>query len=147
MRLFPSVASLSVLAATGLLSTLATSAVAEEWPSLRPGLWEFTRTMVSSRAPGKPRVVKATRCVDPVADMKQQNARLTRAGCAFSPMVRHGNTYTFSSECKLAGMVVRSKSLLTVVSPTAYRLHVETSEDGAPGKEDMVARRVGECGK
>ena len=42
-------------------------------------------------------------------------------------------------------MEVRSKSVLTVQSPTAYRLHVDTIEDGVAGQEDMVARRIGEC--
>ena len=138
---------LSILAfvVLGVLATAAASA--DDWPSLRPGLWEFTRTIQSSRAPGKPRVVKSTRCVDPVADMKQQNARLTKAGCRFSAMVRRGNTYAMSSQCKMAGMDVRSKTVITVESPAAYRLHVDTMEDGVPGKEDMTARRVGDCKK
>jgi hypothetical protein len=137
---------MTLLVTAGLLSTAVASAAAGDWPSLRPGRWEFTRTIHSFRTHGSPQVVRSTRCLDPVADMKQQNARLTRAGCRFSPMVRRGNTYTFSSQCKIAGIDARSKSVLTVESPTAYRLHVDTSEDGALGKEDMVARRVGECG-
>ena len=136
-----------LLLVSGLLATRASSAAADEWPSLRPGSWEFTRTILSPHTGGKPRVVKATRCVDPVADMRQQNARLTKAGCTFSTTVRHGSTYSFSSLCRMAGMEVRSKSVLTVESPTAYRLHVDTLEDGVAGQEDMVARRVGDCRK
>ena len=79
--------------------------------------------------------------------MKQQNARLTGAGCVFSPVIHRGNTFAFSSQCKIARMSVRSKSVLIVDSPTAYRLHVDTIEDGAAGKEDLVARRVGDCRK
>lgn len=147
MRPLPSISLAVLLAGGAALAGLATSARAEEWPSLRPGTWEFTRTIESARAPGKPKVVKATRCVDPVADMKRQNARMAQAGCSFSPMVRRGNTYSFTSRCRLAGMDVRSSSVLTVQGPTAYRLHVDTVEDGVRGKEDMVARRLGDCAK
>ena len=147
MRLLPEIASMTLLAAAGFLSATATSAVADDWPTLRPGLWEFTRAVHSSRTPGRPQVIKRTRCIDPVADMKQQHARQARAGCGFSPMIHRGNTYTFSSECRIAGIRARSMSVLTVESTTAYRLHVETNQDGVQGKEDMIARRVGECRK
>jgi hypothetical protein len=147
VRFSPWTAASLLLLSTGMLIAPASSARADDWPSLRPGMWSFTRTIQSANAPGKPRVVKSTRCVDPVADMKQQNARMTRAGCTVTPIVRRGSTFMYSAQCKLAGMTVNSKSVLTVESPTAYRLHVDTLEDGVAGKEDLVARRVGDCQK
>jgi hypothetical protein len=147
VRRVPSVALLILLLVSGLFITCPSSGAGNEWPSLRPGSWDLTRTICSAHTGGKPKVAKVTRCYDPVADMKQQNARLTKVGCAFSPVVRRGNTYSFSSQCKMAGMRVSSKSVLTVESPTAYRLHVDTLEDGVAGQEDLVARRVGDCGK
>jgi hypothetical protein len=147
VRRIPLVTIPILLFVTALLFTRASSGAPGEWPNLRPGSWEFTRTIRSAHTGGKPQVVKATRCTDPVADMRQQNARLSKAGCTFSPMVRRGNTYTFTSQCKIAGMEARSKSTLTVESPTAYRLHVDTVEDGTAGQEDLVARRVGDCRK
>jgi len=147
VRSFPSVAVAVLAIAAALLACVPVARAADPWPGLRPGSWEFTRTIRSAHTGGKPRVVRSVRCLDPVADMKQQNSRLARAGCTFSPVVQRGNTYTFSSLCRIAGMEVRSKSVLTVESPTAYRLHVDTVEDGAPGCEDMVARRLGDCRK
>ena len=47
----------------------------------------------------------------------------------------------------MAGMQVQSRSTLTVESPDAYRLYVESREGGATSKETLIARRVGDCAK
>jgi len=119
---------------------------AQHWPTLKQGMWEYTRTM---QAPGggAPRTISSKRCVDPVADMQRQNATMTKAGCTISALVRSGNTYTFSSSCKVMGVSSNTKSTMVVESDSAYTLTVEGTADGAPVKEVMKARRIGDCGR
>ena len=136
-----------VALAAVLAMTFATVVFADPWPTLRPGMWEYQRTMVRSDHPGKPIVVTKRKCGSPTEDMKRQNAQFTAAGCQCSPVRRAGNTYTFTAQCSMAGMQVQSRSTLTVESPVAYRLYVESREGGATSKETLIARRVGDCAK
>jgi hypothetical protein len=130
-----------------LATTLAGVASADPWPTLRPGMWEYQRTMVRSNQPGKPTVITKRKCGNPTEDMKRQNAQLTAAGCRFSPVRKTGNVYTYTAQCSMAGIQVQSKSTLTVESPDAYRLFVESREGGGTSKETLIARRVGECAR
>ena len=138
----PTVALVAVLA-----MTLAAVVFAGSWPTLRSGMWEYKRTMVRSDQPGKPIVITKRKCGNPAEDMKRQNAQFTAAGCQCSPVRQAGNTYTFTTQCSMAGMQVQSRSTLTVESPDAYRLYVESREGGATSKETLIARRVGDCAK
>jgi len=142
---------IGVLPAAGLAAvlalTLAAVAFADPWPTLRSGMWEYQRTMVRSAQPGKPIVVTKRKCGNPAEDMKRQNAQLTAAGCRFSPVRKAGNVYTFTSQCSMAGIQVQSRSTLTVESPDAYHLFVESREGGETSKETLIARRMGDCAK
>ena len=122
-------------------------ALADPWPTLRSGMWEYKRTMVRSDRPGKPIVITKRKCGNPAEDMKRQNAQFTAAGCQCSPVRQVGNTYTFTTQCSMAGMRVQSRSTLTVENPGAYRLFVESREGGGTSKETLIARRVGDCAK
>lgn len=126
------------------LAPAAGLAAADVWPVLRRGQWEFTRTMETAGAPGKPRVV-TTKCTDPVEDMKQQNAMLSKSGCRFTPVVKAGSTYTFSAECSMPGYSGRSKSVMTVASDSAYTVNVESTSGKDTTREVLRARRTGDC--
>jgi len=126
------------------LVAVALPAAADDWPSLRQGLWEFQRTMGAQK-------VDAKKCVDPVADMKRQNAMLEKNGCTISPLQKSGSTYTFESSCnmKMPGGEIRSAStsVITVESDSAYRLEVRGTMDGEPTNETMKAKRIGDCAR
>jgi hypothetical protein len=119
---------------------------AQQWPVLKQGMWEFTRTM---QAPGggAPRTVTSKRCTDPTADMQRQNATLTKSGCTISAPVKKGNTYTFTAACNVMGVSSNTTSTLVVESESAYSLTVEGTTDGQPTKEAMKAVRIGDCTK
>jgi hypothetical protein len=136
-----------VVVVAALAATFAAVASADPWPTLRPGTWEYKRTVVRSDQPGKPIIVTKRKCGNPAEDMKRQNARLAAAGCQFSPVRQAGNTYTYTARCSMAGIKVQSRSTLTVENPGAYRLFVESREGGATSKETLIARRVGDCAK
>ncbi|MBK7901767.1 MAG: hypothetical protein IPJ97_01580 [Proteobacteria bacterium] len=48
------------------------------------------------------------------ADQEAQQAMLTKAGCQFTPLVQSGKAYRYSATCKMAGMTIKSDSVLTV---------------------------------
>jgi len=119
---------------------------AQQWPVLKQGMWEFTRTMQPPGG-GAPKVVTSKRCIDPAADMQRQNATLAKSGCTISAPARAGNTYTFTAACKVMGISSNTTSTLVVESDSAYTLTVEGTTDGEPTKETMKARRTGDCAK
>ena len=114
-------------------------------PALSTGMWEFNRTIESSRTPGKPQTIQTKTCTNPSDDMRKQNEMLTRSGCKFSPVTRAGSTYSYSAACKLQGAEGTSKSVLTVENDGAYTIRVESNFGGEPTRELLRARRVGDC--
>jgi hypothetical protein len=128
-----------------LALALATPALAADYPVFRQGLWEYDRTIEPKGAGAKPTHVLAKRCIDPTADMKRQNEMLSKRGCTFTPITAKGNVYTFSADCRMQGLAVRSTSVITADSATAYTLQVSTTGSEGPSQEKLVARRVGDC--
>ena len=120
-------------------------AVADDFPALRAGMWEFTRTVEMSTTSGTPQSIHTKKCTDPSSDFKRQNEMLAKGGCTFSPIARTGNTYTYSAACKMKGLSGTSKSVLTVESDSAYVIHVESNLGGENTRELLRAKRVGDC--
>lgn len=134
----------------GILFALGSAAAsdrarAEEAPVLRPGLWEFHRTVGTQKFDSK-------KCADPIGDMRRMNAKLEKGGCKFSPMTKSGNRFTFTSQCAVknpSGGTIRasSKTVLTVESGSAYGAEITGTMNGQPTNERLTARRVGDCPK
>jgi hypothetical protein len=118
------------------------AATAAELPEFRHGLWEYERTVGGNRFGAK-------ECGDPAQTMRANNAALEKLGCRFSPVVRDGSTYTFTSECaiKLPSGVYSSstRSVLTAESDSAYRLEIRDTRQGRTSEETIVAHRVADC--
>lgn len=135
----------ALLAGATILACVFSTAMADDWPTFKPGLWQFDRTM-EGMGPA-PQKVSRKECVDPTADQKSQQAKLAKGGCVFSPIVRTGTTYRYSATCKMAGMTTTSKSLLEFQSAEAYTVTVDSTMDGERSHEVLVARRLGDCAK
>ena len=136
-----------VAAASALLvsTLLCGAAVADELPVLRQGLWNFQRTVNGKK-------IEATKCTSPTEDMKTMSAKLEKSGCRLSPVKKSGNVYTYTSDCSMkmptgATLNSRSSSVLTVESDSSYRLEVDAVTDGQTSKEQLVAKRIGDCTK
>ena len=120
-------------------------AEAADWPAFKPGNWTFDRTLTPTGAPAKN--ISRTDCTDPTADQKEQQAMLAKAGCQFTPLVQSGKTYRYSTTCKMAGMTIKSDSVLSVDSTEAYTITVDSTENGVKTHEVLHARRIGDCAK
>lgn len=127
----------------GGLVGLTSASLAQDLPTFRAGMWEFSRTVKSST--GKTQNLTTRKCTSPTDDMKKQNDMLTKAGCKFSPVTKRGKFYTFTSQCTIQGMSGQSKSVMSVDGDAAYRVDVESQQGGQSTKELLVARRVGDC--
>ena len=121
------------------------SAIAEELPTLKRGMWQFDRA-VNGREMGV-----INQCANPTADMKEQNAMLTAAGCSFSPATQDGDKYSFDVTCaiKSGSTQINSKttSVMTVAGDSAYTVRVTGTTNGRPTDESVVAKRTGDCPK
>jgi len=125
--------------------TVSFTALAEDLPTFKPGMWEFKRTVEGEGAGDKPMKLENKECTDPTAEMKKMNDKLAKQGCKFTPISRSGSTYSLSSDCQIQGMQFQSRSVITVESDSAYRVDVSSTGAGASTKELLIAKRVGEC--
>ena len=55
-----------------------------EWPSFKPGQWQFERTLESAGGPSG--MHSLTERIDPTAEQAEQRTMLAKAGCRFSPL-------------------------------------------------------------
>jgi len=121
-----------------------TSARDAELPSLKPGMWEYQRT-VTTRARGAPAVAKLSKCGDPTLEMRNKLAALEKKGCRFSPTIHHGNTYQATWICSAHGGVVAMSQKLTVTSESSYEDISEARFEEQQTRTKIVATRIGEC--
>lgn len=134
---------LSVSACTVVLVAVPAISYAEELPALRKGIWEFNRTVET--APGKTAKLSKKECTTPFGDMKKNREDGMKAGCRFTPLTRSGNSYSFTANCKIGEVPVESKSVITIDSPNAYKIQVESRGGGKKSTELLVAKRVADC--
>ena len=120
------------------------SAREAELPSLKPGMWEYQRTL-TTRARGTPAVAKVSKCGDPTVEMRNKLAELEKKGCRFSPTVHLGNTYRASWTCPTHGGVVAMSQKLTVTSESSYEDISEARFEEQQTRTKIVATRIGEC--
>jgi hypothetical protein len=120
-------------------------ATTADFPTLKPGLWRFERTIEGAGA--KPEKIETTDCVDPGRDQKEQLEMLTKAGCRFEPVAHSGNTWRRKSTCRMGSMTSTSESVTTADGPDAYTVTVDSVTNGEKSHEVLRARRIGDCAK
>lgn len=141
---------------SALLLALALSAAAAagaDWPTMRFGVWLFTR-----KAPvdpiydlDKPITSTTELCVQQAGDLfVDPNNRLLDL-CNFTPLQRHGDTYTASSDCTIPmwRAKLKTRRVTTVHGDAGYRTRFETegTVDGrhVHWEETLIAKRIGPC--
>jgi len=121
---------------------------AQDFPKLKPGLWEMTTS--SGRAPDARS--KSTLCLD--ASVQQEMIRMSSgmmAGmCSKSELKVSGNKFIGEAVCSLGGSTMKSKSVMTMNSDTSYRTEAEATFDPPLGgqtasKSVIEARHIGAC--
>jgi hypothetical protein len=133
---------LALCAATALAS-------AQDFPKLKPGLWEMTTA--SARSDGQaPRVT--TLCLDDSVqqDMYRMSAGVMTGMCARHDLKVSGSKVTASAVCDLGGTKMESQSVMTLTGDTAYRTEARATFDppmmGATETSTVIeGRHVGAC--
>ena len=119
------------------------AAAVDQLPAFRPGLWEFKRSV--DAGDGKPATLTNQKCTSPTDDMNNKTEAMAQSGCQPSSVSRSGNLYSFSFKCTIQGIPIESKSVITVESDSAYKVDVESKQGGKTTREQLAARRIGDC--
>lgn len=120
---------------------------ANEFPVLKPGLWEYQRAnnAAQSHGTGQPPPQTARQCTSPTEDMKHKWTQLAAKECQFTPILHDGSRYQYRSMCRREGAEVLITSVVTVKSDSEYRVNTQTRSAGGTSTDVVVAHRIGDC--
>ena len=134
-----------------VLTLSAGVALAEEFPTLRPGLWEYQRTTQRSDHAWVPKDIAERVCGNPNDMLKKQAETFTKLGCTMTAeRTEADNTYRLTAECVTKnGEKIRSQSVTTFEGDSQYTSVIDSSGwlAGAPVQfaERVLAKRIGDC--
>lgn len=131
-----------------LLIASALPAFAQDYPKLKPGLWEMERA-----AEGQPpQPGKTTMCLDDTVqrEMFDMSAGAMKGMCSKHDFKLSGNRGTGDFVCNMGGSTMHSKSTMTLSGDTGYRTEIDTTYDPpfmghAHAKTVITAHNVGPC--
>jgi hypothetical protein len=130
-----------------------TLAFADDFPLLRPGLWEYQRTIQRSDQDWMPKDVSERVCEDPNATLRKQTETFSKAGCTITTeKMETANTYRMTADCLLKnGEKVLSYSVTTFDGDSVYTSVIDSTGwlGGIPVQfaERVIAKRLGDCVK
>ena len=110
-------------ACAGVLGT--TSALAVDYPTLKPGMWEsqLTRDGAGQKSP------MMRMCMDAALQKEMMEAGMgtMKELCTKNDIRREGNKMFGSSECKFGDSTMKSTSVTTFTGDTAYHTEVKAT--------------------
>lgn len=92
-----------------------------ELPAFRPGWWEYSRTVTTTRGRGRPQTTTVKKCSDPSQEFKEKQAQLSRRGCRFSPLSRQDREYHSNWNCPGTDGLIIFDDVLTVFNELSYQ--------------------------
>jgi hypothetical protein len=105
----------------------ATSALAIDFPTLKPGLWEsnLTREGAGQKAP------TMKMCMDASLQKEMMDAGMgtMKELCSKNDIRREGNKVISNAECKFGDSTMKSTSVTTFTGETAYHTDVKATYD------------------
>ena len=117
-----------LLGAALALSLYAGAAVAIDFPTMKSGLWE---SRVNRDGAQKGTVPVTRICIDAAVqkEMLDMGMGSMKSMCSKNDMRRDGNKIYGEAECKLGESTMKSKSVTSFTSDTAYHTEVKASYD------------------
>ncbi|MEQ1774342.1 MAG: DUF3617 family protein [Burkholderiales bacterium] len=98
------------------------NAIAQEMPKMKPGLWETT-TATAGQKGAKGQTSKTTMCINEAVQKEMMTfSQSMGAQCSKNSTRRDGNKYIGEAECTFGGSTMKSQSVATFTSDTAYRV-------------------------
>jgi len=136
-----------------VLASAATTAPAQDFPKLKPGLWEMERSSDrerAGRAPAQPN--RMTMCLDESVqrEMIEMGGGAMKGLCSKHDFTISGNRGRGDFVCDVAGSRMHSKSTMKLQGDVGYRTEIDTPYDpplaGQPHTKTVVtARYLGAC--
>jgi hypothetical protein len=125
------------------------AAAAQDYPKLKPGLWEMSNT--STRQPGRA-PTKTTICLDASVqqDMIRMSTGMMQGMCSKHDIKVTSTKVSGEAICKIGESTMKSKSVMTMTGDTAYRTEAHATFDppfmGSAESETVIeGRHVGAC--
>ena len=122
---------------------------AQEYPKLKPGLWEMMTA--NSRSKDRP-PQKSAICLDASLqqDMIRMSTGMMQGMCSKLDTKYVGNTFTGEATCNLGTSTMKSKSVMTMMGDSAYRTEAHASFDppmnGMTQSDTVIeGRHIGAC--
>lgn len=114
-------------AAIAVFGIFAANAYAQEMPKMKPGLWETT-TSTGGQKGAPAHTSKTSMCINEAVqkDMMAFSQGMG-AQCSKNTTRRDGNKYIGEAECNFSGSVMKSQSVATFTSDTAYRVEARAT--------------------
>ena len=129
---------------------LAAPAAAQDYPKLKPGLWEMTST-TSTQKKGDP-PLRTTMCLDEASarELYRFSQGMMEGMCSKFDVKRSGNRWSSEAVCKLGDSRMVARSTMTLSGDTAYTIEGSSSYDPPfMGVKDATtsvqARHAGPC--
>jgi hypothetical protein len=124
------------------------TAIAQDYPKLKPGLWEMTRS--SDRTPGQSS--STTVCLDETVqkEMFEMSTGAMKGMCSKHDFRLSGNHGTGDFVCDIGGSRMHSTSELFIDSASGYRTEIHTTYEPpfmgqTESKTVLTARNLGPC--
>jgi hypothetical protein len=136
------------------LALVALPAAAQDFPKLKPGLWEMERVADPAATPGgRPMPSNRTSmCLDESVqrEMFDMASGAMKGACSRHDFKLTGNRMTGDVVCSIGGSTMHSKSVMVLDGNSAYRTDIDTTYDPplagqSHTKMVMRARNVGPC--
>ena len=111
------------------LAASASAATVDDYPRLKPGLWEVS-SRTSAQAKGDP-PAKSTMCLDDATarEMYRFSQGMMEGMCSKFEVKHAGNRYTSEAQCKLGESRMTARSTMTLSGDTAYRIEGASTYD------------------
>ena len=131
-----------------LLLFVPLAAPAQDFPKLKPGLWEMSNTIVEPERPGDEEQRLPRRVVQ--RDIIAMSTGMMQGMCSKHDLKVSANKVTGDVICKMGGSTMKSRSVMTVNGDTSYRTEAHTTFDpplNGMSKSDNVieGRYVSAC--
>lgn len=110
-----------------ICALLLPAAAAQDYPKLRPGLWELTRASDRPQDRGQ----RTTICMDESIqrDMYELGLGAMKGMCSKHDFTVSGSRGTGEFVCNMNGSTMHSKSTMTINGDMGYRTEVDTTFD------------------
>jgi len=133
-------------AASIVVLICATSALAADLPSRKPGLWEVKTSIENRNAPAQ----LIRQCIDPSTDQMMQSIAgpFSLAVCPKRDVQSSVNSITIDSTCSIGGKPATAHAVINGSFDGAYTMTVTSQSEDLPGGKmvmTMEAKWLGPC--